>query len=306
MKNHREIEEYKQVVLWYENLSGDNPDSEKSKNLKKFENFLKIKDIYEKLSSDYSNFNRIIPKGTADKIKSGEGPEEGNTVTWAIGKTKENDLIVYYNNVLKSNFNELEKQNNSNPNDNQKEDKDRVFLIFTDIMTNTIKKKIELIEPKNSNNDLDRFGKAMITYLTNGKSSELIPYLRINSIYITNLNTGIMISYPFIKQSYPSSTFEDRPWYRASQGEYYSDFVYNNNEALGLTGIYIDINDARKTNNPNAMRTLWYKFKAKNNQQYILCIDLFFDKSSQLSKTLSWVDLLKQSVEFLPSIPLNN
>ena len=118
IKNHREIEEYKQVVLWYENLSGDNPDSEKSENLKKFENFLKIKDIYQKLSSDYSNFNIIIPKGTADRIKSEEAPEEGNTATWAIGKTKENDLIVYYNNVLKSNFNKLAIQNNSNQNDN--------------------------------------------------------------------------------------------------------------------------------------------------------------------------------------------
>lgn len=310
IRNHRKIEEYKQVVLWYENLSGDNPDSEKSKNLKKFSNFLKIKDIYEKLSSDYSNFNRIIPEETAARIKSGEAPKEGNTVTWAIGKTKENDLIVYYDNVLKSNFNELEKQNNSNQNDKQKEEKDRVFLIFTDIMINTIQNKIKSIEPKNKDNDLDRFGQAMITYLTNGKSSELIPYLRINSVYITNLNTGIMISYPFIKQGYPSSTFRDRPWYRASQGEYYSDFVYSNsvynNEVLGLTGIYIDINDASKTNNPNAMRTLWYKFTGKNKEEYILCIDLFFDKSSQLSQTLSWVDLLKQSVEFLPAIPLNN
>ena len=312
IKNHREIEEYKQVVLWYENLSGDNPDSEKSENLKKFENFLKIKDIYQRLSSDYSNFNIIIPRGTADRIKSEEAPEEGNTATWAIGKTKENDLIVYYNNVLKSNFNKLAIQNNSNQNDNQKEENDRVFLIFTDIMTNTISKKIQSIKPKNNNNDLDRFGQAMITYLTNGKSSELIPYLRINSVYITNLNTGLMISYPFIRQGYPSAIFEDRPWYRASQGRYYSDFVYNNfvynnnNEALGLTGIYIDINDARRTNNPNAIRTLWYKFEGDNNQQYILCVDLFFDKSSQFSQTLSWVDLLKQSVEFLPAIPLNS
>jgi|688.fasta_scaffold05436_3 hypothetical protein len=311
IRNHKEIEEYKQVVLWYENLSGDNPESENSKNLKKFENFLKIKDIYKQLSSDYSkNSNRKIPINIDNKIKFTEAPESGNTVIWKIGKT-EDRLTVYYDYVSQSNFNEIEQQNISNQNNNQEKqkDKDRVFLIFTDIMINTIQKKIESLKPKNNNNDvnnnLDIFSQAIITYLTNDKSSDLIPYLRINSVYITNLNTGLMMSYPFIKEGHPSSTFKTRPWYRASQKEYYSDFV-DNNEAIGLTGIYIDINDVNKTKNPNAIRTLWYKFEGDNNQQYILCVDLFFDKSSQFSQTLSWVDLLKQSVEFLPAIPLNN
>lgn len=311
IRNHKEIEEYKQVVLWYENLSGDNPESENSKNLKKFENFLKIKDIYKQLSSDYSkNSNRKIPINIDNKIKFTEAPESGNTVIWKIGKT-EDRLTVYYDYVSQSNFNEIEQQNISNQNNNQEKqkDKDRVFLIFTDIMINTIQKKIESLKPKNNNNDvnnnLDIFTQAIITYLTNDKSSDLIPYLRINSVYITNLNTGLMMSYPFIKEGHPSSTFKTRPWYRASQKEYYSDFV-DNNEAIGLTGIYIDINDVNKTKNPNAIRTLWYKFEGDNNQQYILCVDLFFDKSSQFSQTLSWVDLLKQSVEFLPAIPLNN
>jgi len=311
IRNHKEIEEYKQVVLWYENLSGDNPESENSKNLKKFENFLKIKDIYKQLSSDYSkNSNRKIPINIDNKIKFTEAPESGNTVIWKIGKT-EDRLTVYYDYVSQSNFNEIEQQNISNQNNNQEKqkDKDRVFLIFTDIMINTIQKKIESLKPKNNNNDvnnnLDIFSQAIITYLTNDKSSDLIPYLRINSVYITNLNTGLMMSYPFIKEGHPSSTFKTRPWYRASQKEYYSDFV-DNNEAIGLTGIYIDINDVNKTKNPNAIRTLWYKFEGDKNQQYILCVDLFFDKSSQFSQTLSWVDLLKQSVEFLPAIPLNN
>ncbi|MBO1049271.1 MAG: hypothetical protein HEQ10_16760 [Dolichospermum sp. DEX182a] len=311
IRNHKEIEEYKQVVLWYENLSGDNPESENSKNLKKFENFLKIKDIYKQLSSDYpKNSNRKIPINIDNKIKFTEAPESGNTVIWKIGKT-EDRLTVYYDYVSQSNFNEIEQQNISNQNNNQEKqkDKDRVFLIFTDIMINTIQKKIESLKPKNNNNDvnnnLDIFSQAIITYLTNDKSSDLIPYLRINSVYITNLNTGLMMSYPFIKEGHPSSTFKTRPWYRASQKEYYSDFV-DNNEAIGLTGIYIDINDVNKTKNPNAIRTLWYKFEGDNNQQYILCVDLFFDKSSQFSQTLSWVDLLKQSVEFLPAIPLNN
>ena len=311
IRNHKEIEEYKQVVLWYENLSGDNPESENSKNLKKFENFLKIKDIYEQLSSDYSkNSNRRIPINIDNKIKFTEAPENGNAVIWKIGKT-EDRLTVYYDYVSKSNFHEIEQQNISNQNNNQEKqkDKDRFFLIFTDIMINTIQKEIESLKPKNNNNDvnnnLDIFSQAIITYLTNDKSSDLIPYLRINSVYITNLNTGLMISYPFIKEGHPSSTFKTRPWYRASQREYYSDFV-DNNEAIGLTGIYIDINDVNKTKNPNAIRTLWYKFAGDNNQQYILCVDLFFDKSSQFSQTLSWVDLLKQSVEFLPAIPLNS
>jgi hypothetical protein len=289
IRNHKEIEEYKQVVLWYENLSGDNPESENSKNLKKFENFLKIKDIYKQLSSDYSkNSNRKIPINIDNKIKFTEAPESGNTVIWKIGKT-EDRLTVYYDYVSQSNFNEIEQQNISNQNNNQEKqkDKDRVFLIFTDIMINTIQKKIESLKPKNNNNDvnnnLDIFTQAIITYLTNDKSSDLIPYLRINSVYITNLNTGLMMSYPFIKEGHPSSTFKTRPWYRASQKEYYSDFV-DNNEAIGLTGIYIDINDVNKTKNPNAIRTLWYKFEGDNNQQYILCVDLFFDKRVKMEK----------------------
>ncbi|MBN3960166.1 hypothetical protein [Nostoc sp. NMS8] len=202
-------------------------------------------------------------------------------------------LIDFNGGGRTSNNNEIEEQKN-----------DQVFLGFTQIMMDKIKKPLDNEkggQQENNIQNLHTFTKVVMNYLTDKDNySIIIPDLRINNVYVINPK-GFMLSYPFTNDKYGKKIIlNDRPWYKAANETadkfYYSSFTDDTGGILGLTGIYIDISN--KKINPNAIRTLWYKFKANDGKEYILCVDLFFDKSSNLSKEMNLLDLnlLEQSI----------
>ncbi|MBG1271208.1 hypothetical protein [Nostoc sp. WHI] len=171
-------------------------------------------------------------------------------------------------------------------------------------MTSEIKKDLDNKTKQNGiqNQNLYTFSQVVINYLIGDDNySNIIPDLRINNVYITNTKTGFLLSYPFTNENYKQYIdFKTRPWFRATQRSNYYDSDFEDrdefNNDLGLTNVYIDINDENK---PNVIRTLWYKFKTNANEEYILCVDLFFDKSNKLSEKINLLDLglLEQSIK---------
>ncbi|MBG1271207.1 hypothetical protein [Nostoc sp. WHI] len=86
IKTHREIEEYKQLTSWYENLDA------KTQYTKNFEFF--VKQAQKKLKNDYkSNFQnpegKRLPANIKEKIIVDQNAPNEGSVKWKIGKTGE-------------------------------------------------------------------------------------------------------------------------------------------------------------------------------------------------------------------------
>lgn len=293
VRNYREIEEYKQLTLWYENLEPSNlPPGKLSEFVTKAKEKLEDRVISNLKSSN----TQKVPNDVNKKIISGQNLPQGDSVQWKIGKTKES-LTVYYDYVSLNDF------SGQQVNDSQiKKNDDKVFQLFTFITTKDIKDKLDSPKINKKNIEIDNlsiFSKSVMNYLANDdKYSESIPYLRINNIYITNLKTGFMISYPLTNSGYRPIDFKTRPWFKATQNNYGANFKSSTSDSnqSGITGVYIDISsESRK--NPNVIRTLYYRFNDERGEEYILCIDLFFDKSSQFSSVLNHRDLVEQYIK---------
>ncbi|QMS91605.1 hypothetical protein HUN01_29880 [Nostoc edaphicum CCNP1411] len=291
VKIHREIEEYKQIGLWYENLDIG---TQYTNNISNF-----VKDVKDKLKENAQDFknpeSKKLSQGIEKQISFDQNfPNEGS-VKWKIGKTKE-AVRVHYAYTALNDFNGGQQSSESREKQKEESVNDKVFLYFTQTMISEIKKYLDNMVTANEVQNSHTFTKVVMNYLT-GKDnySNIIPDLRINNVYITNTATGFMLSYPFTDDKYkPNIILRDRPWHKAANNTYYSSYKETDG-TLGLTGIYIDINDEK---NSNAIRTLWYKFKTNDEKEYILCVDLFFDKSSNLSKEINLLDLdlLEQSI----------
>ncbi|MUG96417.1 hypothetical protein F7734_30350 [Scytonema sp. UIC 10036] len=311
VKNYREIEEYKLLTLWYENLDPQeeqNPNRE-TQDTNNFSSF--IKKAQHKLKEDYQTYfkkpeSKKLPSDIKEKIILGQNSPKQGSVQWKIEKTGET-VEVYYDYTGLNNFNSTQ-DNNSNPTDREQEKKrnadNKIFQNFTYMMTSKIKPSLDSKTTGNQNDiqNLQNFSKVVVKYLTgDDRYSDIIPDLRINNIYITNIKTGFMMSYPFTNEAYKQDiNFKIRPWFRTTQQDnyYVSNFRAKDDFSndLGLTGVYIDINDETK---PNVIRTLWYKFKLSNkNEEYILCIDLFFDKSSHILQKGNLLNLSEQSIKY--------
>ncbi|NET27116.1 hypothetical protein [Okeania sp. SIO1I7] len=275
--------EYKQSILWYEILNED------TKYTKVFSDF--VKEVQKQLTENYdSNFNNAI-NNNYDQYKSAivdnTAALQNDSVPWEIEKTRES-INVYYSHTRLIDFNNLQDSSSNYTDRNQKKQQsrnDKVVQAFTKLMVEKFSNP--LIQNNNGNgiDNLRNFSKVIIDYFTNNQGySSLIPDMKINNIYILKVNTGFLISYPASNQDYKRVDFQTRPWYRATQENYHVKFFerdrYDNTS--GITGIYIDVND--ENNKPNVIRTLWYKFTPLNsNEEYILCFDLFLDKSGQIS-----------------------
>ncbi|NEP77307.1 MAG: hypothetical protein F6K39_03450 [Okeania sp. SIO3B3] len=261
VKSNRDIKEYKQSILWYENLN------EETKYTKVFSDF--VKEVQKQLTENYnSNFNNAInDKDSARYISSiiveDTASLEKFLVPWQIEKTGE-FINVSYSHTRVIDFNNLQDSSSNDIDRNQEKEQsrnDKVFQAFTQLM---LKKISNILKQDNVNNNngidnLHNFSKVIIDYLTKNKSySSLIPYLKVNNIYILNVNTGFLISYPASDQAYKRVNFETRPWFRATKNNYHVEFDYEDryDNTSGITGVYIDINDEK--NEPNVIRTLWY------------------------------------------------
>jgi hypothetical protein len=304
VKNDREIEPYKQLTLWYEKFDENGKEGgHTSEILSEF-----VNRIQDNLKNEYQSYfktpeRKLLPLNVKQKIIIDNNSPVQGSVTWTIGKTGES-LKAYYGYTRVKDFNRKSGSNNVNRENEKKQSADdKVFQNFTDMMISQIQTKLD----RTKNNDdgiknLNTFSKVVFEYLTgNDKYSDKIPDLRIDNIYILNKKTGFMLSYPFTNQDYKEQIdFKTRPWFRATQknDSYDSSFLSTDkfSNSLGLTGVYIDINDEKK---PNAIRTLWYKFTTENNEEYFLCLDLFFDKSSKFANEENFLYKLEQSVKSL-------
>ncbi|MDJ0736231.1 MAG: hypothetical protein QNJ47_19570 [Nostocaceae cyanobacterium] len=299
-QKNREIKEYKQVTFWYENLNT------KTQHKKIFSDF--VEKAQNKLTQDYNSYfknpglRKLPPNITAKIIIDQNLPEEGNPVPWKIEKTGESVNAYYgYSGVIDFDNNQINREQEKKRNEAKNQIvEDKIFQNFAYIMQSQIKDDL-VKKTKSNDNDIQNlhiFSKVWIKYLTgNEKYSDIIPTLRINNVYVLNVDTGFFISYPFTDEGYRPVSFRTRPWFKATENNYASSFrkedEYNNDS--GLTGIYIDINDEKK---PNAIRTLWYKFQDNiSKKKYILCFDLFLDKSSQISKADNWLYLPESTIK---------
>ncbi|MFM6348486.1 MAG: hypothetical protein ACKPFK_25590, partial [Dolichospermum sp.] len=137
------------------------------------------------------------------------------------------EVTVYYDYVAASNFAGKDSEG-KNPEDSRN---DEVFLRFTDEITNKIKP-----DSKNNNyENINLYTKAVMNYLVDTNSARYIksmPYLRIDNIYIINLKTGFLLSYPLTNENYKQGAdFKTRPWYRASEDKYgNNNFKKNDND----------------------------------------------------------------------------
>ncbi|NEQ81774.1 MAG: hypothetical protein F6K26_16430, partial [Moorea sp. SIO2I5] len=286
VKNNREIEKYKQLTVWYENLDLE------VESTKIFADFVgktqdKLQEYYEKY---FKYENLILSHDIEYKIiidqKIPKLPKDKHYVTWEIGKTGEYVKVYYgYSGVIDFNSKQI---SNSRSEEKKQIRTDKVFQTFTQIMGEELD-----IAGKNGDTSIQNFhefSKKVIGYLTGDDDYwTKIPDLRINNVYILNIDTGFLIYYPFTsKRLKEKIDYETRPWYRATEKKYNSSYKKTDDEdnKSGITGIYIDLNDKNK---PNAIRTLWYKFKVNkdnndgnkdNNDDnkdntYILCLDMF-------------------------------
>ncbi len=285
VENNREQKEYKQVTFWYENLD------EEMKYTKVFYDFLK--EAQEQLENDYKTYFRYPEITRLDEnietniIVTNNTPPD-DYFRWEIEKTGE-FMNVYYDYTQVTDFKTLQGSSSKEQLENREREKiqsrqDKVFQVFTHLMQQEISNSLEQDNQSDGVYNLQDFSKVVIDYLTDNQGySTLIPDLKINNIYLLKKSTGFFISYPLNNRGFPREIdYETRPWYRATEGNYLSVFSKKNEEKKsGLTSVYIDLKDQIE---PNAIRTLWYKFKdTTSNEEYILCFDLFFDKSSQIS-----------------------
>ncbi|NEO70286.1 hypothetical protein [Moorena sp. SIO3H5] len=300
VKNHLEIEKYKQINFWYEDLDLK-VDSKKVDSTKVFSDF--IEQTQENLKKYYNKYyrkskNRRVIRGIEHKIivDNRYVPNE-EYIPWKILKT-DDMLKAYYNYSGVIDFDS--KQSNNRIEQKKQSPNDKIFQIFADMMIKNIGKHVK--SKTNDNDDsiaiqnFHNFSKEVITFLTNDEEYwKKIPDLRINSIYIFNTRTRFLLSYPFTDQPFSSQIdFKTRPWFKATENNYFSSFPNRDNDSnqLGVTGIYIDINDE---NEPNKMRTIWYKFKDQDTKDYyILCLDIFLDKSHQIVQEKNLLYLLKK------------
>ncbi|MEH2111265.1 hypothetical protein [Nostoc sp.] len=92
VKIQREIEEYKQIDLWYENMEV------KTKYTNNILNFLK--DVKTKLKRDAEDLTKTESKKLNERIKEkirsdDNFPDEGSVHQWKIGKTGEEVKVNY-------------------------------------------------------------------------------------------------------------------------------------------------------------------------------------------------------------------
>ena len=281
--SYREIEEYKKITSWYEKLD-DNSSSELSEFIQKAQQKLESDFISKISDSKVTKAEDINTKIFIYSLQGRPKDATGNSADWQP-KTGET-VTVYYGYVGASNFSGKPLANSETTINTVKADE--VFLKFADKVIDNDVFKIK----SNKLKDLNSFTKAVMKYLADDdKYIKSMPYLRINNIYITNLRTGFLLSYPLTDKDFEQNEdvdFKKRPWFKATENGT-AKYTDKKDQKAGLTNVYIDINAQ------NAMRTLFYRFKDDQGQEYILCIDLFIDKSSEFSSK-SNLDLVKKYV----------
>ncbi|NEP87156.1 MAG: hypothetical protein F6K18_10125 [Okeania sp. SIO2C2] len=178
-----------------------------------------------------------------------------------------------------------------------------VFYEFNKIM-------LDLGRKLSSKEDVDfsrEHTKIFIKYLTGDLNFsdhflDRIPGFRIDTVYLFDEKNGVIALYPPTKDGVFDSErkldYRERPWYKSSMSQYETVYLPENSpgNTSGLTGIFIDITDTRT---PNAIRTLWYRFKDTKENQYILAFDMFLDKTDNsflsfflLSTPFEWMMLV--------------
>ncbi|WP_392476330.1 hypothetical protein [Nostoc sp. C110] len=277
-KYYKEIEEYKVLTLWYEHSDNEIKDGNNLQSVvEKIQSQLE-KDVDKILQSEISE---EVITNTSDKI-SPDAIIKGKPIKWEIEKTGSNSVVSYdYTRLI--DFNNLNNQNREQVIKNSINDE--TFLLFTYQITTELSGKFKTNDIDTDN--FNKFSNVLMVYLT-GSDDYLkqVPYLRVENIYVFKEENGVVMSYPSNNKKYDSINYKTRPWFRATlpndnNNKYSSNYVKNSKYGnTGLTKVYVDVNDKY----PNAIRTLWYDLNIPSKGKYILCVDLFLDKISTLSK----------------------
>ena len=120
--------------------------------------------------------------------------------------------------------------------------------------------------------------------------NEKFSSLKFMWVYISDGRS--MLYYPAsVNSTSLENNIKERTWWKASHADDLKDKV------SGITPFYPDA-----TNSPiNQIRTIWHKFKF-DNTEYILCVDLFFDSTPNVSTS----DLINKYIESATIIKYGN
>ncbi|NEO56152.1 MAG: hypothetical protein F6K54_25595 [Okeania sp. SIO3B5] len=126
-----------------------------------------------------------------------------------------------------------------------------------------------------------------------------LPGFRIDTVYLFDEKNGVIAVYPGTQEGVYNNRridYRERPWYKSSISQYETVYLKNFSEdTSGLTGIFIDITDIVT---PIAIRTLWYRFKDIDGNQYVLAFDMFFDETDPIVFSNSFLSFFWLSTPF--------
>ena len=193
----------------------------------------------------------------------------------------------------------------------EKQKNNLVFRRFDKLRKNHLVPKLNELNVKVGKDSRIAHTKSILSHFKVDYILNDLPGLRVDSVYIFHEKSQVMAIYPdSFDENYENEeiNYKTRPWYRSVVSKittddkkqngyetvYFNDDDFGKNKS-GLTGIYIDISDQ---NQPNPIRTLWYRFQGADQQYYIFAIDLFLDKSGAFSGGNSWISLFWLSTPF--------
>ena len=180
-----------------------------------------------------------------------------------------------------------------------------VFRLFDKLM----REQGETLASKKGIDVSLEYTRIFIKYLTDDEDLNFldrVPGFRIDTVYMFHEKSGVMALYPGIPDDAYEKTinYRNRPWYKSSKrddktlkSQYETVYPSGNfpGDTSGLSGIYIDITD---TIRPNAIRTLWYRFKDPNGDQYVWAFDMFLDTTDPISTSDSFLSTFWLSTPF--------
>ncbi len=248
-----------------------------------------IGNIHEKMKAihAYINDDRTTTEKNKKLIIGAQKSPPQYNIPWILKKGGDTVYLSYkYGTPILS-----EKRNNDSPEEIFEQLEESEKEVFADFI-GKIKKEIysENLQPNSEATEISgekyfkKYSDKVLEYFLNSDNNNYLnklTQLRACYIYIAN-EIGAIIQYPAQDKIIPFPDFSERPWWKATEGEYISHFNGNEGEnKWGITGSYPDI-DAQGRG-LNLVKTVWYQFiDQKSQKKYVLCLDLFFDTDSEV------------------------
>ncbi|NEQ71695.1 MAG: hypothetical protein F6K23_00515 [Okeania sp. SIO2C9] len=263
----QELERQALNIAWYQGLKEGTP------NTQVFEDF--IKDAQENLEKIVKDKLLIRDEVGLEKTIPKCNPQ----VKPPIISIRKNQKEAFFDCIRVADFDTESKTDYKKRSEQSKQD--IVVRQFDQIVRG---QGAELVSKKGEDVSLE-YSRIFINNLT-GDSNFLdrLPGFRIDTVYLFDEKNGVIALYPGTKEGVYNNgrriDYRERPWYKSGISQYETVYLEDfSGDTSGLTGTFIDITD---TFTPNAIRTLWYRFKDTNGNQYVLAFDMFFDETEPI------------------------